>query len=108
MKSTAHGENRIVPRSSLIATADIIDPNSEMRMSGRISEISRKGCYVDLLNTLPRDTAVQLRISRDHGTFAAAGKVIYVQERMGMGVFFLDIANDQEKVLDSWLADFNG
>ncbi len=103
----SHSERRTVPRYSLIATAEIIEPVSEMRMSGRISEISRKGCYVDLLNTLPRETAVQIRISRDQGTFVAAGKIIYVQEGMGMGVIFLEVANDQEKLLDSWLAEFN-
>jgi hypothetical protein len=100
-------ERRSVPRYSLIATAEIIEPISDVRMSGRISEISRKGCYVDLLNTLPRETAIQVRISRDQGTFVATGKIIYVQEGMGMGVLFLDVANDQEKLLDSWLAEFN-
>lgn len=101
-------ERRTVPRYSLIATAEIIEPISDVRMSGRISEISRKGCYVDVLNTLPRGTAIQVRISRDQGTFVAGGKIIYVQEGMGMGVIFLDIANDQEKLLDSWLAELNG
>src|SRR5690242_3635731 len=103
----SQSERRSVPRYSLIATAEIIEPISDVRISGRISEISRKGCYVDLLNTLPRETAIQVRISRDQGTFVATGKVIYVQEGMGMGVLFLDIANDQEKLLDSWLAEFN-
>jgi hypothetical protein len=100
-------ERRSVPRYSLIATAEIIEPINDVRMSGRISEISRKGCYVDVLNTLPRGTAIQVRISRDQGTFVATGKIIYVQEGMGMGVLFLDVANDQEKLLDSWLAEFN-
>lgn len=100
-------ERRTVPRYSLIATAEIIEPISDMRMSGRISEISRKGCYVDLLNTLPRETVIQIRVSRDQGTFVATGKIIYVQEGMGMGVLFLEVANDQERLLDSWLAEFN-
>jgi PilZ domain len=98
-------ERRTVPRYSLIATAEVIEPVSEVRISGRISEISRKGVYVDILNPLPRGTRVNIRISRDQGTFAATGKVIYVQEGMGMGVLFLDVANDQEKLLDSWLAE---
>lgn len=103
----AQGERRSVPRYSLIATAEVVEPTSDVRISGRISEISRKGCYVDVLNTLPRGTSIEVRISRDQGTFMASGKIIYVQEGMGMGVLFLDIANDQEKLLDSWLAEFN-
>lgn len=103
----AQGERRSVPRYSLIATAEVIEPISDVRISGRISEISRKGCYVDVLNTLPRGTSIQVRISRDQGTFMATGKIIYVQEGMGMGVLFLDVANDQEKLLDAWLAEFS-
>jgi hypothetical protein len=104
---TSGSERRAVPRYSLIATAEIIEPVSDVHISGRISEISRKGCYVDLLNTLPRETPVQIRISRDKGTFIAAGKIIYVQEGMGMGVVFLEVTDDHLALLDSWLGELN-
>lgn len=100
-------ERRSVPRYCLIATAEIVEPCSDAHMSGRLSEISSKGCYVDLLNTLPRETVVEVRISRDQGTFAATGKIVYVQEGMGMGIVFLKIADDQQKIIDSWLAELN-
>jgi hypothetical protein len=106
IKTEASGsERRTVPRYSLIATAEVIEPVSEVRISGRISEISRKGVYVDILNPLPRGTRVNIRISRDRGTFVAAGKVIYVQEGMGMGVAFLDVDEEQKNLLISWLAE---
>jgi PilZ domain len=98
-------EQRAVPRYSLIATVDVFESATEMRLSGRVSEISRKGCYVDILNTLPVGTAVQLSVSRDQGNFVTAGKVIYVHEGMGMGVAFLDPAADQLKTLDAWLSE---
>ncbi len=98
-------ERRSVPRYSFIAAAEIVEPASGVRMAGRISEISRKGCYVDLLNTLPTGTAVQVRISRDQGVFAAPGKIIYAQDGMGMGIAFADVPADQLKMLDSWLAE---
>lgn len=102
---TPYRERRTVPRFSLIATADLLEPASGVRMSGRLSEISRKGCYVDLLNTLPTGTLIQLRVSRDQGAFVSAGRIIYAQEGMGMGVAFVDTAADQLKILDSWLAE---
>lgn len=102
---TQYRERRTVPRFSLIATAELLEPASGVRMSGRISEISRKGCYVDLLNTLPTGTMIQLRISRDQGVFASAGRIIYAQEGMGMGVAFANTSADQLKILDSWLAE---
>jgi hypothetical protein len=98
-------DRRAVPRYSLIATVEIVDPESGVRLSGRVSEISRKGCYVDILNTLPRETPITLRISRDRGTFATPAKIIYVQEGMGMGVAFADPPPDQVRILESWLAE---
>jgi hypothetical protein len=100
-------EKRAVPRFMFIATVDIIEPISEVHISGRISEISRKGCYVDILNTLPVGTQITLQVTRDQGAFATPGRIIYVQEGMGMGVAFLDPATDQLNVLDSWLAELN-
>jgi hypothetical protein len=98
-------EKRTVPRYSLIATVDVVDPVSSVRISGRISELSRKGCYVDALNNLPPQTPVNIRISRDRGTFNSPGKIIYVQETMGMGLTFVGTPDDQLKILDSWLAE---
>ncbi|MGO9588689.1 MAG: PilZ domain-containing protein [Candidatus Acidiferrales bacterium] len=99
------GQRRTVPRYSLIATAEVIEPPSDARMSGRISEISRKGCYFDILNTLPVGTTVQLRVTRDQGSFATMARIIYVQEGIGMGLAFIDPPEDQLRILDSWLAE---
>jgi len=101
-------EKRTVPRYSFIAHVEVIEPASDTHISGRVSEISRKGCYIDVLITLPPGTMIQLRVVRDQGTFSTKGKIIYAQEAMGMGVAFLDIADDQLKVLDSWLAEIAG
>jgi len=100
-------ERRAVPRFSLIASAEIIEPVSGVRISGRISEVSRRGCYIDLLNTLPTQTVIQIRITRDQGTFETPAKIIYAQEGMGMGIGFLETPPDQLKILDSWIAELS-
>lgn len=105
--ATSARERRTVPRYPLIATAEILELTSEMRFSGRISEISRKGCYVDVMNPLPIGTTIQVRISRDSGSFATTGKVIYADQSMGMGVAFTDAPADQLKILDAWLAELS-
>lgn len=96
---------RMQPRYTFAATTEITDSSSTMRISGRVSEISRKGCYVDSLNTLPVGTMLNLQILRDLGTFATKGKVIYVHERFGMGIVFLDAPEGQLKILDEWLSE---
>lgn len=100
-------DKREVPRYSFIAEVTVTDVSSDTRFSGRISEISRKGCYVDILNPLPVGTTLQLKISRDLGVLTTTGKIIYAQPGMGMGVAFLDIPPDQLKTLDAWLAELN-
>jgi hypothetical protein len=105
-KTDTYRERRTVPRYPLIATVEVLETATETRLSGRISEISRKGCYVDVLNTLPPGTLVRLWISRDEGTFETPGRIIYAQPGMGMGVFFLDTPAAQMQVLDTWLAEF--
>jgi hypothetical protein len=44
------------------------------------------------------------QIFRDAGDFITKGKIIYVHQGIGMGVLFLDLASDQLRVLDFWLA----
>jgi len=62
-----YSERRTVPRFSFIAAAEIVEPVSGVHISGRISEISRKGCYVDLLNTLPTGTTIEVQITGSGG-----------------------------------------
>jgi hypothetical protein len=100
-------EHREVPRFTLIASIELREPHTDTRISGRISEISRKGCYVDVLITLPEGTALDVRISRDQGVFETKGKIVYVQHGMGMGVTFVNPAADQLKLLDTWLAEIS-
>jgi hypothetical protein len=98
-------EQRSAPRYMLIATAELTDQLNDVRMSGRISEISRTGCFIDILNTLPVGTLLQVRIVRDQGSFNCSGKIVYAQERMGMGIAFVNPPVDQQKILDEWLAE---
>jgi hypothetical protein len=102
---SAFAEQRKVPRFTFIAAVELTEPLSGVRISGRISEISRKGCFVDILNTLPVDTFVQVRIVRDQGTFTTPGKIVYAQEPMGMGIAFIDPPTDQQETLDKWVAE---
>jgi hypothetical protein len=100
-------EHREVPRYTLIASIELREPETDTRISGRISEISRKGCYVDVLITLPQGTALDVRILRDQGVFQSKGKIVYVQQGMGMGVAFVETAPEQLKTLDTWLAEIS-
>jgi hypothetical protein len=103
--ATLYSPRRAVPRYSFVATTELTDPASAMQLSGRVTEISRQGCYFDTLNVLPVGMSLNVRISRDQGSFVTRGTIIYVHERIGMGVVFLDPPKEQLQILDSWLAE---
>ena len=103
--ATSYSPRRAVPRYTFVATTELTDSASATKLAGRVTEISRQGCYVDILNALPVGTPLHVRISRDQGTFVTKGKIIYVHERIGMGVVFLDPLKEQLQILDSWLAE---
>ena len=103
--TTPNGAPRKELRYTFAATAEIVDSSSTVRLSGRVSEISRKGCYVESLNTLPVGTILNMQILRDQRTFTIRGRIIYVHEKFGMGVVFVDPPEDQLRILDGWLAD---
>jgi PilZ domain len=100
-------ETRSVPRYTLVAEAEITEIARGHQLHGRLSELSRKGCYVDILSTLPKGTQVQLRFSRDCGTVTLPAHVIYAQEAMGMGFAFGEADSEQMKTLDEWLVELS-
>jgi hypothetical protein len=101
---TTYATRRTVPRYSFVAVAEITDSASQTCVVGKVAELSRKGCFVDTPKPLPVGTALKLVISRDQGTFATNGKVIYVRDAAGMGVAFIEPSTEKLKVLDAWLA----
>ena len=48
--SDSQKQLRSVPRYMFVAATELTDSASATRLSGRVTEISRKGCYVDILN----------------------------------------------------------
>jgi hypothetical protein len=103
-----YAERRSVPRYPFIASAEVFEPVSRTELAGRTSEISTKGCYIDLLNPLPRNSVIRIRILRDQGTFETWGRVAYTQEGLGMGIAFLQTAPDQERVIADWVGELSG
>jgi PilZ domain len=102
--ASPYDKQRTVPRYNFIATTELTDTANAIRLSGRITEISRNGCYVDVLNALPLGTVLNLEVSCDQGRFLAKGNIVYIHPGIGMGVAFLELPEQQLKILDSWLA----
>lgn len=96
------------PRYSLYATAQVTELRTETRLTTRTSELSRHGCYLDMLTPLRLGTAVKVQISNQGQTFEAKGRVIYCHPNMGMGVAFDEIEAGNVLVIEKWLSDLRG
>ena len=101
-------ENRRSPRFAFYASAEIMELQTQTRLTARTSELSRHGCYMDMVNPLPIGTTVRIKFIHHEQTFEATGRVIYPQPNMGMGVAFDEIEVCQVVTLEKWLSDLSG
>jgi len=83
-------ERRSVPRHTFIAHAELSDEGRTTRLAVRISDISTKGCYVDMIHPLPEGTHITLKIMDSSGSFQTRGRIVYSVPQLGAGVAFLD------------------
>jgi hypothetical protein len=60
-----------------------------------------------MLNPSPVGTDVRVRISHANTTFTALGKVVFVLQRMGMGVVFTSVEDNQLAILQKWLSELS-
>ena len=99
MSDTPYIVARTTPRFSFIAEAEIVG----MKDCARVSELSARGCYIDSINTLPKDTDVRFRIRYGCSTCEFSGTVSYTHAGFGMGVAFGGLTAEQRSTLDVWL-----
>jgi PilZ domain len=91
------------PRFPFIASAQVVETRTEARLQARTSDLSREGCYLDMLNPLPTGTRLKIHVTHQNQQIEAVGRVVHSQLNVGMGVQFEEIG--QGAVIDAWLAD---
>ena len=97
-------ELRRVPRYAFIATAELIEQKTDVRIATRVSELSLHGCYLDMMNPFPAETLVLVKISAGDIVFQAKAKIVYVQPNLGAGVTFLEVTPENQTILQRWLS----
>ena len=97
-------ERRRAPRQPLIASAEVIELQTNTRLKTRTLDISLVGCYLDMTNPLPIGTEVRVQILHNDAAFSALGVIVNYAQNMGMGIRFTDVQLDQHEILEGWLA----
>lgn len=101
-------ERRAQVRFPFSAAAEVDEPRSKARVTGRCSDLGRGGCYIDTLSPFPVGAPVRVRMERENRKFEAEAVVTYAQIQMGMGLAFTGIKREHQEVLLSWIADLSG
>ncbi len=96
-------ERRQFPRYSFIASAQLLDEESEMRVAARISELGSGGCYIEMVHPFSLGAAVRIHITRGGSVFRPAGFVVYSNPKAGMRVAFRRLEPESCAVLEEWL-----
>jgi PilZ domain-containing protein len=98
-------EPRRSPRIPFIASAEIMEIDTEVRLIALTGDLSQGGCYMDMVNPLPQGTAVKIAIAHGDRTFGATARVVYSHTPLGMGLQFHEIEAAHQPILGRWLAE---
>ena len=63
-----------------VAVAEVTDEASGGQLTGQVSELSAYGCYIDLLNSLPVESSLTVKIFAASRCFEAKANVIYAHQ----------------------------
>jgi PilZ domain len=96
-------QRRRNPRYAFIASAELFEPATRMRIATRATELSVEGCYLDMLNPFPEDTIAQVKISVGDKVFETKVRVVYAHSNLGVGLVFLEPDPKNMEVLKSWI-----
>jgi hypothetical protein len=98
-------ELRCCPRYPFVASAELIEVDSQQQISARVSDMGLHGCYFDTISPFPEGTLILLKIVKGLVFFEAEGRVVHSRPHLGMGVEFGNIHPYFLKVLRDWLLE---
>jgi hypothetical protein len=96
-------ERRRTPRYSFNGTAEIIADNPNASATATVSELSLRGCRLDMKNSFPVNVPITVKISAAGELFQSKGRIIYLQPGICAFVTFLAIEPPSRAVLQRWI-----
>ena len=85
-------ERRRFPRFSCRIETMVAEEGGSIRLSGKVSDISLGGCYVEMLSPLPVTAPVELTLNPGGLTLRLHGLVLTSEIGMGMGISFTTVS----------------
>ncbi|HTQ62951.1 MAG TPA: PilZ domain-containing protein [Candidatus Solibacter sp.] len=96
-----HEEQRGL-RFSFNAPAEVIAENSAVGIPARVTELSLRGCRLEMSGSAEERQHLQLKVFHSGETFESAATVIYVIPA-GVGLMFGGMRADSRALLQKWI-----
>lgn len=96
-------ERRRSPRFRCSGSAEFRVDGNDVRMWGTLTDVSLHGCYVEMANTFPVDTRVNLRLEALEIRVHVQAVVRVSYPLLGMGLCFVNVEPDQRKQVERLL-----
>ena len=97
-------ERRRFTRYAVRGDAELYTTGSQFPQRGKLTDLSRGGCFVELLPSVIMDTKVIVDMQVSHRRIRAQGVVKSVLTSFGLGIEFLHLAPEDLQRLDEVLA----
>jgi hypothetical protein len=104
----ASNERRRHERYPFTSAAEVVVPETQTRIHGRTSDLSRGGCFLDTTSCFPAGSTVTIRLTKDNRTFEADAEVVYSLVGMGMGIKFTGAEIEHFGTVEKWMAELGG
>jgi hypothetical protein len=109
MAETSYPIRRSNPRFSFFADAEVTLGDGTW-VPAQLTELSLRGCYIDMLEPIPIGTKLRLRICDGLSTCELHGEVIYTESGSGMAMFgmFGEMGAEQHSAIEAWVRELAG
>jgi hypothetical protein len=98
-------EKRRHARVPVSVGVEIIDPQTHMRIAGRVTDFGVGGCYVDTITTFPKGTLVDMFLHWQEQKLHLRALVSYIAtgRSIGMGLAFTGASAEAGTTILDWL-----
>jgi hypothetical protein len=90
-------------RHKVAAEAEVTDCNYRVGMLTRISDLSKRGCFLETSTPFPVNTITKILIRKGTESFEAHARVVSAFSNAGMGLQFTNVDPVQRHILSAWL-----
>ena len=98
-------DRRTLLRYKFSAHVELVDNVSGDHREGRATDLSLRGCSVEMKPSVPVGTIAKMRIVKGEKAFEAQVRVVFAEVGKGIGVLFTSISPTHVPILETWVGD---